>query len=211
MNSKTRINSVIYFFWCLAGILTLRFLYFPRECSGYSGIYNFLISAIIFILILFVIILRQVLKFRIDHRRIDITAIGILTIFLIAYFFIPYLITRKPAGKKIFEAVTSQCKCGDLSILTLNGNNTFHIKMTQTEFVCSYSGKYRLSGDTLFLQGNIGSETQNIYCPVYLMDFRDSLLIPRINGRFFSVKGEKLTINYFSRSSFRLGEITARK
>jgi hypothetical protein len=211
MNPKARIDSVIYFFLCLSGILTIHFLYFPRECSGYSGIYSFLISAIIFILILAIIIFRNVIGFRKKHRPFDFITMSIFMVFLVTYFITPFWISGKEAGKKIFEAVTSQCNCGDLSTLTLRENNRYEIKMTRTEFACSYTGRYRLRGDTLVLEGNILLKTDSTYFPEYKIDFRDSVLVPLFQYRSaYGSKGNPAII-YYSYLKFMHPDITSSK
>jgi hypothetical protein len=203
-------NSFHYFLLLASGLSALYFLYFPRECSGYAGIYPFLISVAAFIIFLFMNVARLFLirsDKRLAHKLIPFT---ILTILLVFYGVIPRMIYSRISGNKILTAWTAQCSCGDLSMLTLMDNGYYKINMTETEFVCRYTGIYKIKGDTLSLRSNIVTETDSTFFPIYIIDFQDSVLRPVINGKTMQNSSRFLKLSLMNLKSIPAEGITSR-
>ena len=83
--------------------------------------------------------------------------------------------------------------------------------MSETEYVCRFTGQYKLKGDTVILERKILTETDGTYYPVYLIDARDSLLYPVINGMSDTGESHRLTLGLLKHVTDSEGKITVKQ
>ena len=188
---------LIYLFWIVTGVITLFYLYFPAPCSGYSGIYKFLVSAAIFVLGFLILVSAHIIMLNKGNRKYAMMPLGILALFYIIYLIMPMAISQTNHGREILLAKAAGCKCGGISSLILWEDQTYEIHLSSSEYTCRFSGHYLLHQDTLRLNGNILSKTDSRYFPVYFINSPDSLLIPLNEDRHTSIQGKDLRLELF--------------
>lgn len=209
---KLRSRSfIIYLLLSLSGLSTIYFLYFPHACAGYESVFPVMISVCLFVLLFISNMIIQFLSRRNNDPARWMIPAGIVCALLAVNWLIPNLLPLHNKGNKVLEAYTAKCKCGDLSTLTLLDNGYYVIKMAETEYVCRYTGKYRLNGDTILLEKKILAETDSTYYPAYLINSGDSLLYPLLNGISRPGTGVRLTLGLLNIKSVRGGKITVLK
>lgn len=208
MNNLFR--KAIYGIWSLSGFLATYLLYFPGACSGYAGIYAFISAAGIFSILTVFLLITGWIGLRNPEFKISFFPWGTIILLVFFYWFIPYRNSEMRKGKKMLEAVTSSCGCGDSSSLTLRDHNRYEIKLSQTEFICRYFGSYTIRRDSLYLEGPVMTETDTAYFPVYVIDWKDSLMVPVYQGKAIQERNRFLTLSRVSQDWINPRGMTAR-
>jgi hypothetical protein len=128
-------------------------------------------------------------RIKVKYNPIPIAAVVIVTVF---YFMGNWYKNSKINGPNNLVAIN---KFQGRTMLKLQENRCYLLERDQIEWASLfYTGKYKISNDTIFLAKNFKTLTQNTFYRIYVFQKNNKCLVPIYNGKAVEDSAKWLTV-----------------
>ncbi len=175
-NLKKYYSSIILLIF--GGLLIKTQVVFGDRCSGLVELAEILFFSLIYLVVLFVIMIIYVVRKAFYDKPMNYIPLWISCVILALFFVTHFALCGMFESEIRIYAYIKNHRDLDKKSLTLRQDGCFEIETGGVDWVCLYPGKYKMNGDTIFLNRKVQTFTDSLFSDKYLIEKSGKYLYP---------------------------------